>query len=65
VGINFSVPGLVSYSYTEEEFTFEQEVSNPDGEGTITEKTKGIDKRSNLNLNLNLSRISVGVNVFL
>ena len=65
VGINFSIPRLVSYSYTEEEFTFEQEVSDPDGVGTITEKTKGIDTRSNLNLNLNLSRISVGLNVFL
>lgn len=65
VGINFSIPQLVSYSYTEEEFTVEAEVRDPDGVGTNTKEGKAIETSSDLNLNLGLSRISVGVNVFL
>jgi hypothetical protein len=65
VGINFSVPGLVSYSYTEEEIVGDRQVNDPNGPGTITEKFDESRTTSDLNLNLGLSRISVGVNVFL
>lgn len=65
VGINFSIPQLVSYSYTEEEIVGDRQVNDPNGPGTITRKIEESRTSSDLNLNLGLSRISVGVNVFL
>ena len=65
VGINFSIPQLVSYSYTEEEIVGDRQVNDPNGPGTITRKIDESRTSSDLNLNLGLSRISVGVNVFL
>jgi hypothetical protein len=65
VGINFSIPRLVSYSYTEEESTGDQQVNDPNGPGSITQQIDVSRTSSDLNLNLGLSRISVGVNVFL
>jgi outer membrane protein len=65
LGINFSIPRFVVYSYTEEEGTRDRQVNDPNGPGTITRKIDESRTSSDLNLNLGLSRISVGVNVFL
>jgi hypothetical protein len=65
VGINFSIPRFVVYSYSEVEGTVNPTILNPNSPGTSITKSDESQTNSDLNFNLNLSRISVGVNVFL